>query len=283
MILLDYSQTAIAGIMIQLNNDPRQTIDEGFVRHVVLNTMRSYVKQFKSKYGELVVCCDSKSYWRRDYFPFYKSSRKKARTDSKFDWNLIFTCLNKIRDELKEYFPAKVLEVGQAEADDIIAVLATRHSAHEDVLIISSDKDFLQLQKYERIQQYSPALKRFIRTNEPASFIKQHIISGDRGDGIPNILSPDNTYAIGGRNKSILKEKLEAWIKSDPKDFCINDTMRRNYERNRTLIDLACVPLDIQKQIITTYENTKVKPKMAFLNYMANHKLKALMEVADEF
>ena len=269
--------------MVHINSDPRAKIDEGLIRHIVLNSLRSYTKQFKSKYGNMVICCDSKKYWRRDVFPFYKSNRKKDRDKSDLDWNLIFETLNKIRDELKQNLPYRVIEVEGAEADDIIAVLAGRMSPHEDILILSSDKDFLQLQKYDSVQQYSPILKRFLRTEDPQLFIKEHILKGDRGDGIPNFLSADNTFVTGERQKSINKNKMLEWLKLDPSQFCTTETMRRGYSRNKMLVDLDCVPDELKTRIVESYENTKPSTRMNMLNYLMQNKLKALVEVADEF
>ena len=226
-ILVDLNQVLISNLMQQINNNPKIKLEESLIRHMVLNSLRSYITQFKSKYGDMIICCDSKTYWRRDFFPFYKANRKKDREKSGFDWNLIFLTLNKIRDELKENFPYKVLEVDKAEADDIIGVLAARLSAHEDILILSSDKDFAQLQKYPNVTQYSPILKRFIKTEDPQGYIKEHIIRGDRGDGVPNFLSPDNIFAVGGRQKVINTKKLQEWLRSDPSGGCEKDNMKR--------------------------------------------------------
>lgn len=283
MILIDLNQVLISNLMQHINGDPKFKIEEALVRHLVLNSLRSYIKQFKSKYGHVVICCDSKKYWRRDVFPFYKSNRKKSRDASEFDWGIIFECLNKIRDELKLYFPYRVLEVEGAEADDIIAVLTARYSASEDVLILSSDKDFVQLQKYENVQQYSPILKRFIRTEDPHMFVKEHIIKGDRGDGIPNFLSPDNTFVLGERQKVINKKRLTEWINSSPEDFCTTDLMQRGYKRNQMLVDLDYVPDTLKQKIVEAYETTKPSTKSNMLNYLIENKLKALIEVADEF
>lgn len=268
---------------MHINSDPKAKIQEDLVRHIVLNSLRSYIKQFKSKYGNMVICCDSKKYWRRDVFPFYKSNRRKDREKSDFDWNLIFESLNKIRDELKQNFPYRVLEVEGAEADDIIAVLTARMSSSEDILILSSDKDFVQLQKYSGVQQYSPILKRFIRTDDPHLFVKEHILKGDRGDGIPNFLSADNTFVIGERQKSINKTKLLEWLKTDPNQFCITESMKRGYNRNKMLVDLDYVPDELKKRIVESYDNTKPNTKMNMLNYLMKNKLKNLVEVADEF
>lgn len=283
MILVDLNQVLISNLMMQINGDPKAHIDEGLIRHIVLNSLRSYIKQFKSKYGDVVICCDNRKYWRREVFPFYKSHRRKDREESPFDWNLIFETLNKIRDELKVNFPYKVLEIETAEADDVIAVLAARYSPHEDILILSSDKDFVQLQKYKNVTQYSPILKRFITTDDPYSFVKEHIIKGDKGDGVPNFLSADDTFAQGERQKSINKNKLMEWLKADPATFCTNDTMKRGYKRNQMLVDLDFIPEALQKEIVKAYENTKPSTKANMLNYFIENRLKMLVEVIDEF
>lgn len=269
--------------MQHINSEPRLKLEEGLIRHVVLNSLRSYIKQFKSKYGNIVICCDSKKYWRRDVFPFYKSNRKKDREKSELDWGLIFDVMNKIRGELKEYFPYRVVEVEGAEADDIIAILTARHSQHEDILILSSDKDFVQLQKYNNVQQYSPILKKFISTEDPALFIKEHILKGDRGDGIPNFLSADNTFALGERQKSINKRKLKEWMVSDPATFCNSDVMLKGYRRNQMLVDFDYIPSEISEKIVEVFENTKPGSKNKMLTYFVENKLKTLLEVADEF
>jgi hypothetical protein len=269
--------------MQQLGSNPKAKIDEPLIRHMVLNSLRSYIRQFKSKYGEIVIACDSKKYWRRDVFPFYKAHRKTDREKSAFDWHLIFETLNKIREELKENFPYKVLEVEGAEADDIIAVLAGRISPNEDILILSSDKDFVQLQKYDNVTQYSPILKRFVKTDNPAEYIKEHIIRGDRGDGIPNFLSPDNTFVIGERQKVINKKKLEEWISKSPEEFCTTDNMLRGYKRNQMLVDLDYVPEDIKSRIVEAFDKPKQGNKNKMLNYFIENRLRNLIEVLDEF
>jgi 5'-3' exonuclease len=283
MILIDLNQVLISNLMQQIGGNPNVKLDEALIRHMVLNSLRSYARQFKGKYGEIVVACDSKKYWRREVFPFYKAHRKTDREKSAFDWHLIFETLNKIRDELKENFPYKVLEVEGAEADDIIAVLAGRMSPTEDILILSSDKDFVQLQKYPNVAQYSPILKRFVKTENPQEYIKEHIIRGDRGDGIPNFLSPDNVFVLGDRQKVISKKKLQEWINSRAEDFCTTDTMLRGYKRNQMLVDLDFVPEPIKEQIVLAYDKPKQGSRQKMLNYFIANRLKNLLEVIDEF
>lgn len=283
MLLIDLNQVLISNLMQQINGNPKAKLDENLIRHMVLNSLRSYIKQFKSKYGDVVIACDNKKYWRRDVFPFYKSNRKKDREKSGFDWALIFDTLNKIRDELKEYFPYKVIDVDGAEADDVIAVLTARYSPHEEVLILSSDKDFMQLQKYNNVTQYSPILKKYISTDNPKNYIKEHIIKGDRGDGIPNFLSPDNVFALGERQKPIRKDKIAQWISMKPEEFCVNESMLRGYKRNQMLVDLDYIPEDIKSSIVAEYENVKSGSRQKMMNYFIEKRLRNLIEVMDEF
>ena len=282
MIIFDYNQVAISSLMEQIGSS-KKPVEEDLVRHMILNVIRTYVKKFKATHGpEVIIACDNRNYWRRDIFPQYKASRKKNRDASGHDWGSIFDCLNKIKEELKEFSPYRVIDVESAEADDIIAVLAMRQSAHEKVMILSSDKDFAQLQKFTNVEQFSPILKKFIKEPLPAVQLKQMIIRGDKGDGIPNIMSPDSVFTEGGRQKPITEAKIIVWLNQEPKEFC-NEDMLRNYARNEMLIDLTKIPDEIKQRIVEVYETTKVKTKQQFMNYMIANKLKNLIEVLDEF
>jgi 5'-3' exonuclease len=280
MIIFDFNQVAISNLMEQIGSS-KTAVDESLVRHMILNTLRTYVKKFKATYGpEVVIACDNKNYWRRDIYAHYKSNRKKARDSSGHDWNSIFECLNKIRDELRLYSPYKVVEVDTAEADDIIAVLAMR--SNEKVMILSSDKDFAQLQKFPNVEQYSPILKKFIKEPLPAMQLKQLIIRGDKGDGIPNILSADDCFVASVRQKPITEAKIINWMNQKPEEFC-NEEMLRNFRRNEMLIDLTKIPETLKQNIIDTYEGTKGHTRQEFMNYMITNRLKNLLEVIDEF
>jgi 5'-3' exonuclease len=282
MIIFDFNQVAISNLMEQIGSSKTQ-VEESLVRHMILNTIRTYVKKFKSTHGpEVVIACDNKNYWRREIFPHYKAGRKKAREASGHDWNTIFECINKIRDELKNNSPYKVIEVHTCEADDIIAVLAARHAANEKVMILSSDKDFAQLQKFPNVEQYSPILKKYIKEPLPALQLKQLVIRGDKSDGIPNILSPDDVFVVGGRQKPITEAKIIKWLNQEPKEFCEGE-MFRNYSRNETLIDLTKIPENLKQSIIDSYESAVPNSKQKFMNYMIANRLKNLLEVIDEF
>jgi len=284
MILVDMNQVTLSNLMIQIGRN--SDVDPDMVRHMVLNSLRGYRSRFNEEFGELVLCYDNKSNWRREYFPNYKHGRRKDRKASKLDWGSIFDTLHLIKQELEENFPYKVLEVENAEADDIIAsvvsYVAETPSHYEKVLIVSGDKDFIQLQKHSFVTQYSPTLKKFVNGIDPDVYIKEHILKGDRSDGVPNFLSPDNCFVDELRQRPISKKKLATWIDLAPEDFC-NEEMLRNYQRNRKLIDLEYAPDEINKACVDTYLNSSVNDRSGLLNYFIKHRLKNHMENIGDF
>ena len=280
MLIFDFNQIVIANLMEQIGSS-KKPVEENLVRHMILNSIRSNVKKFKS-YGEVVIACDNKNYWRRDVFPNYKGNRKKSRDSSGHDWNSIFECMNTVRSELKEFSPYKVINIDGAEADDIIGVLAKRYSPHEKIMILSSDKDFVQLQVNSNVEQYSPTLKKHIKCSNSTLQLKELIISGDKGDGVPNILSDDNCIMEGVRQKALTKQRMAELLNTDFVNST-NETLKRNWNRNKVMIDLSCIPENVVKSIIDSYENTKPATKQQFMNYMITKRLKNLLEVIDEF
>jgi 5'-3' exonuclease len=284
IIIVDLSQVMLSNLMVQLGNHKNAQIEENMVRHMVLNSLRSYRSKFRKEYGELVIACDGKRYWRKEIFPYYKANRKKNREDSELDWKLVFECFEKIRGELKETFPYPVIEIERAEADDVIASLCKRYGgSDEKILILSGDKDFKQLQHHDNVTQYDPVRDRYLVEKNPAAFLREHIISGDTGDGIPNILSNDNCLVIGERQKSVFKKKLEEWLKcSDPTLFC-NEIMLRNYKRNEQLIDLHNIPENIYNEVLLSYHDQEGKKAKNLLSYFMAHRLKNLTEMIGDF
>lgn len=286
MILIDLNQVMISNMMMQ--PDLVKKIDENLIRHMVLNSIRMYNVKFKQDYGKIIICSDDKRYWRRDIFPYYKAGRKKDRAESPYDWNLIFETLNKIREEIRENFPYKVIQVEKTEADDVIGTICHKFGKHlnndstERILILSSDKDFMQLQKYSNVDQFSPMAKKFVRTSNPVALLKEHIIRGDRGDGIPNILSSDSTFVNEERQRPVQEKKLNIWLDQEPEDFC-DANMLRNYKRNESLIDLSKVPIEYQEKILDALETTKENSKDKIFNFFIKNRMRNLMEHIQEF
>ncbi len=284
MILVDMNQIALANVMMHLNMTKRTKPEGSMVRHMILNSLRMYRTKFKEEFGELVLCYDSKHYWRREVFPQYKASRKKTRTESDKDWDAIFEVLNAIRDELKDVFPYKFLEVYGAEADDIIAALCGElEFDNGKTLILSGDKDFIQLQKYRNVTQYSPITKKFVNGEDPVQYLKEHILRGDASDGIPNVLSPDNTFVDGLRQRPLGKKKVAAWTDNNIHDVLPNDETVRNYQRNETLIDLTKSPDELYLKILEEYHNAPEGDRSKLLNYFIQKRLNNLTESIGDF
>ena len=280
MILIDMNQIAVANLMMNLKMNNSKTIDENMVRHMILNSIRMYRKEHYNEYGEVVLTWDSKHSWRRDYFPEYKASRRKGREESDLDWDDIFGTLNKIRNEIKENFPYKYLEVFGAEADDIIGFLC-EENRDEKIMIISGDKDFIQLQKYPNVKQWSPITKKDVNGFNPTTYLKEHILRGDTSDGVPNVLSPDNTFVDGLRQRPLSRKKIQSWLLGGGSNW--NDEVKRNFQRNSTLIDLSRTPEELKNQIRLEYNNAPHGDRSKLLNYFMQNKLKELTENIGEF
>jgi hypothetical protein len=293
VIVVDYNQTAISSLMANLAGRRDVEVNIPLVRHMIINALRSYRKKFGPEFGEMVIACDNRHYWRRQYFPNYKANRKKSREDSGFDWNSIFEALHLVRAELTEHFPYPVIDVDGAEADDVIATLAEYSQtsntdgllpSQEPFLVLSGDHDFNQLQKWGNVKQYAPIQKKFIKLTEtPEAVLMEHIIMGDKGDGVPNILSDDDTFVNGDRQRPIRKDKLAEWKTQKPEEFITSDEMWRNFQRNRELVDLSRIPEDIKESIIDSYEKQKGGDRSGLLNYFIANRMTQLIELVDEF
>ena len=274
--LVDFSQIVIGSYMMA-SKFSDANID--VVRPAVLNTLRLYRTKFVSEFGELILCCDDRKTWRKEIFPNYKASRKKTRAATSIDWENLYECLNQLKEELTEWFPYKLIQIEKAEADDVIAILV--ELIDERSLILSSDKDFIQLHKFN-VRQYSPIQKKFLE-GDPKWSLHEKIVKGDVGDGVPNIMSDDNVFVDEGRRqKPITKKKVDAWYELNPDMYCSSE-MLRNYNRNKQLVDLGEVPESIRINITKQFETVAVGDRKRLLTYFINHRLKNLTESLSEF
>lgn len=279
MILLDYNAIAIGNVAVQ-----RLAADEGLIRHMILNSIRMYRQKFHKEYGEMVIVADGMNNWRKEAFPQYKAARRKKRDESTIDWNEVFRIINLVREEIQENFPYKVMHEDGCEADDVIAQLALEtqeFGKHEPVMIVSADGDFKQLQVHKNVKQFSPLLKKFVVEPNPRTYLAEHILKGDTGDGVPNVLSDDNVF-VDGRRQGILSAKKKAALLDDPR--ALGDEIYRNYQRNQQLIDLTNCPEVVKESIINNFEQQDPwvnRPKV--FPYLVQKRCKLLIECVGEF
>lgn len=283
MIILDYNAISLSNIITQ-----RVDIKEDFIRHMILNSIRMYRTKFKNEYGEIVIAADGANSWRRSYYPQYKAKRRTQRDDNFMDWGEAFRVLNLVREELKENFPYKVVHIEGCEADDVIGTLVENtmdFGNYENVMIVSSDKDFLQLQKYEHVKQYSPMKKRVITESNARHYLAEHILKGDTSDGIPNVLSDDNCFVDGTRQTPLKQKKIDEILRDlEDGELLYAASWYRNYCRNKKLIDLTETPKDLKEKIIYNYNDQDVwNNKGKVFPYLVEKECTLLLESVQEF
>lgn len=273
MIIVDFNQVMISNLMMSLGSHTNTPLEEGLLRHMVINSLRSYNVKYGKKYGQMVIACDDKQYWRKQFFPYYKANRKKARDASEIDWSLVFKSFDKLKQEIAENFPYPVIQVDSAEADDIIATFALE-AKNEPIMILSGDKDFVQLQVNPNVSQYDPVRKRAITHSNPKEYLLEHILKGDTGDGIPNVLSASDVFVTGGRQRPMTQRRIEE-IRLHG---ISTEELRLNYQRNEKLIDFSHIPQELRDKIFAKYWEQQGKDRSKLFNYFIKYKLKNLTE-----
>jgi hypothetical protein len=286
MILVDYNQVILATLFASIGNHTNVELDDNIVRHMFLNSLRANRKKFTEEYGELVICTDNRNVWRRDYYPYYKANRKKNRSESDLDWNALFEIMDTLKNEINENFPYKVLGFERMEADDIIGAIVHEHGTElnmgsEKILVLSGDKDYIQLQTYANVDQFDPIRKRWIRHSSPHKYLMEHIIKGDVGDGVPNILSPDNCLAVGERQKPMTSKRLAAFLSGDESVF--DEETKLRYNRNKKMIDLTQIPEELNSQVLLEFAKEKPHGREKLFNFFVQKKLKNLMTDIQDF
>jgi hypothetical protein len=298
IIILDYSQVALSNIFqfqADLKKEANNPEAVNIIRHAILTGLKFYKKKFGQQYGDIILACDGKQYWRKDIFPYYKAGRSKARSQSDLDWKLIFDTISQIREDIAAHFPYKVIHLDHIEADDIVATICkwsqTNHledyfffEQKQPIMIVSSDGDFKQLHKYDNVKQYSPIQKKMVQCDDPIAYLAEHIAKGDSGDGIPNILSRDDALVTEGTRQSKMTSKRLADFIARGRDACINDEERRNWDRNTSLVDLSAIPHQVEQSVINCFiNNTPKGDKMSVMNYLIKYRCRLLLNDLDDF
>lgn len=285
VLILDFSSVIIANLHAQIGLHNMREVEEDLLRHMILNTVRALRVKFKKE--ELIIACDMGS-WRKQAYPYYKANRAKAKEKSDLNWTAIFEIFTKMRNDLRDYFPYRVIEVQGAEADDVIAALVFEYGdneglamnigTQEDIIIVSPDKDFAQLHRFPNVKQFDPIKKKWIEHVDADAYLVDHVIKGDSGDGVPNIMSDDDTFMIPGkRQKPMTAKRLEEFRASIPDEF------KKNFDRNTLVIDLRNTPQSLRTEIIEVYKQQAGKDRSQIFNYMMKNKLRNLLEAIQEF
>lgn len=280
MILIDLSQLAISNLMMSPNLSKGE-VDSSLIKHMILNSIRAYNKRFRVEYGDIVICCDSQNYWRKDIFPLYKAHRKEEKKNSKFDWGEVFQTIKEFKEDLCEYFPYKVIEVDRAEGDDIVAILSANIKTKN--LILGSDKDYLQLQVFKHIKQFSPTKKKWIVSEDPLMDRFRLICKGDKADGIPNIRSDDDSIMENKRQKPISEKNIKEWYNQDPKQFCTTMDMYNNFQRNQQLICFGSIPKHIKEDALKQFEIEPKGNKVTIQKYFSDNRMRHLVSYLNDF
>lgn len=292
--LIDFSQTVISSITANIDEIKGNNFKD-LAKHIVLNQLLALKRKFG---GDIIICCDAKTYWRKDEFPHYKGHRKHKK-DTGIDWDMVYEVMNELKLELTENFPYRLLEVDGAEADDIIAVLTKYFDENElnttgvvevpqDVVICSSDKDYVQLQKYRNVKQWSNIQKCFVTSKNPSHDLIEMICAGQPKDNIPNIMSGDDWAKsraddIPVRAKSFMSVRLESFY-AKGYDACLNESEQRNFRRNEMLIDFDKIPSEISDRIIKAYLSSEIiGNKKKIFEYLTKHRMKLLLSHHSEF
>ena len=278
MILVDLSQLLVASTFVSMKKGETE-VDIKRLRHLLLNSLSKYRRQYVNEFGELVICCDGSLSWRKDVFPNYKMGRRTDREESPLNWNQIFGCFEQLKKELRETFPYKVLQINRAEADDIIGtlVMERKFSSHK-TMIISSDKDFIQLQRYHDVFQYSPVAKKLLNGVDPEEYLREHILRGDKSDGIPNVLSDDDCIVSGIRQVPMTQKLIESW-----KHIPMPEEHRERLQRNTMLVDLRYTPYDLQRAILEQFDAKELGSRDKIPAYLAEHGLETLTKKIGDF
>ena len=285
MVLVDFNGLAIGSIMGQLNRG--EELSENLVKHIILNNLRIYRNKYKeADHGKMVIACDSYS-WRKDVFPEYKAARKANRESDKHNWKEIFDLIESTLNDLRENFPYAVIKIDSAEADDIIGALTVHKSdfGGEDVVIISADKDFIQLQQYGNVtERWSPLFNKMVKDDNPRKYLFEHLLKGDSGDGVPNANSHDNVFTTGSRQTPMTQKQIDKyWDNRDDLEMIMKPNVYRNFMRNVQMIDLTNTPDGIREEAINKYENYVYPTRTNILTYLVEHRMKMLVDCAAEF
>lgn len=281
MIIFDFSLALQANVRIISKAKENVTVDNLRIR--LLDHILNINKKFKRQYGSNIILALDSGSWRKKIFPYYKFKREEKRQADEYDWKTIYSHYEVIINEINDFFPYSILKVKGAEGDDIVATLC-KEIRNEEIMIISRDKDFMQLHRNENVSQYDPIVNKMISVTEDIDYhLFHHIMKGDESDGIPCIYSPETFYtqSLRPRQQTVYQNVVrEIYKYSDQelKKYFDNKEVFKRFEQNRRLISLDHIDEEVKNNILNTYKS--FEPRKArvgvIMEYLREKKLTSL-------
>lgn len=269
-LLIDFSHLSIRNLFAdrEIINNPNPEFN--LHRHQLITSLLFLIKKFNP--NEVVLGIDNKLNWRKKLYTDYKAHRKAKRDQDVFPWDAYYTYLEELIQDIKDNFPFKVIEQRYAECDDIIAILCKYSPFSGENIVVTSDKDFVQLLSLPHVKIYDPIKRKFMEEKQPKIFLEAKILMGDKSDNIPAIkprVGEKTAWKLANN-----KDELDALLH----DAESGKAYRKNYKLNRILIDFNSIPDVIKTKVLKQYDIYEMNEfgSLALTRFFKKLKLKKL-------
>lgn len=262
-----------------------------------------YFKEFRP--DEVVVAFDGKRNWRKVYTKKspekithrpYKGNRRKGLTKSelakleKFDLHV-----EDFREILKKHTGMLILHHDYLEADDLVSGFVQAHQGPEyQNIVVTRDRDYLQLLRYENTRLFDPIDKKFLDLSEYGDdadfFMFKKCIRGDSSDNVMSSyprLREDKikaAYTDEYHLNNLLKHEYTVEeiceVEGTLKEY--KYTTEKVFRENELLMDLRRQPPGIRTLIKQTVQNAVEERgcynMFHFLKFCGKHGLRYMVE-----
>lgn len=278
----------------------REESDEtlaGLATHTALVTLNKYFRQHKP--DRVVMAFDRQS-WRKAYTASdlcvskkpYKGNRRKDMTPSQqIKYQKFLDHLREFEALVAEHTTIITLVEDDLEADDLIAGFCQMHKDTDDeIVIISSDSDLLQLKRYPNVELISPATDKPQSLDEfdgdPMYYLFTKCLRGDSTDNVqsayPGVRQTKIKKAYDDSFERVQLMKT-TWTDQDKTEHRVEIL----FEENQLLIDLEKQPEDIRELInaaVAAAMNKKRRFSMFhILKFIGKYKLVKIQESIDQY
>lgn len=264
VLIFDYHNLIYRSLFVAFFKSPD---DDNFMywKYLVLNSIFNSIKNFRPNKVVCAIDNHTEKNWRKKVYPDYKANRKAYREESKIDFDKFFEVSNKFTDELRSVFCNMFfLDIEKCEGDDIIGVCCNRLFKTSNVTVISTDKDMIQLMKNPNVKIWDPIQRKYKQSMNPKKDLDIKILTGDKSDFIPGVKKKCGPKTA----QKILNGGLE--------NFLLVEENKKNYIRNKILIDLEQIPKEIVRNIEREYKGYDIKEYngMKLWQFLLTNKMK---------